>query len=47
MHAVGSATAKIIRQIQKLGGQAITGAFNIVTDIIIKTEAYIILGIAR
>ena len=41
MHAVGSATVKTIRQVQKLGGQAITGAFNTVAGGVVKAEAYI------
>ena len=41
MHAVGPATTKTIRQIQKLGGQAITGAFGSVACAVAEAEAYI------
>ena len=42
MHTLGPSTTKVIRQIQKLGGQAITGAFSLVAEAIIKAEAYIL-----
>ena len=41
MHTLGPSTTKVIRQIQKLGGQAITGAFNSVAEAIVEAEAYI------
>ena len=41
MHAVGPATTKTIRQIQKLGGQTITEAFSSVACAIAEAEAYI------
>ena len=41
IHTLGPSTTKVIRQIQKLGGQAITGAFDSVAGAIIEAEAYI------
>ena len=41
MHTLGPSTTKVIRQIQKLGGQAITGAINSIAGVIIETGAYI------
>ena len=41
MHTLGPSITKVIRQIQKLGGQAITGAFNSVAEAIVKAEACI------
>ena len=41
MHTLGPSTTKVIRQIQKLGGQAITGAFSSVAEAIVEAEAYI------
>ena len=41
MHTLGPATTKTIRQIQKLGGQAITGAFSSVAGAVSEAEAYI------
>ena len=47
MHSLGSATAKAIRQVQKLGSQAITSAFSSVAGAVAKAEAYILLVKAR
>ena len=41
MHALGPGTTKIIKQVQKLGGQAITGAFSSVAGAIAEAEVYI------
>ena len=43
MHILGPATTKTIRQIQKLGGQAIIGAFSSVAGAVSEAEAYILL----
>ena len=41
MHTLRPSTTKVLRQIQKLGGQAITGAFNSAAEAIVEAEAYI------
>ena len=41
MHSLGPATTKATRQIQKLEGQAITGAFSLVAGAVAEAEAYI------
>ena len=41
MHAMGAATTKTMRQIQKIGGQTITGAFSSVAGAIAEAEAHI------
>ena len=41
MHTLGPSTTRVISQIQKLGGQAITGAFSSVAGAIVEAEAYI------
>ena len=41
MHSLGTSTIKIIRQIQKLADQAITGAFSSVAEAIAEAEAHI------
>ena len=41
MHTLGPSTTKVIRQIQKLGGQTITGAFNSIAGAIVEAEAHI------
>ena len=41
MHTLGPATTKTIRQIQKLGGQAITGAFSSIVGAVSEAEAHI------
>ena len=47
MHTLGPTTTKTIRQIQKLGGQAVTGAFSSVAGAVSEAEAYISLIKAR
>ena len=41
MHVLGPASTRTIRQIPKLGGQAITGAFSSVAETISEVEAFI------
>ena len=41
MHTLDPTTTKTIRQIQKLGGQAITGASSSVAGVVAEAEAYI------
>ena len=40
IHTLGPLKTKVIRQIQKLGGQAITGAFSPIAGAIAGAEAY-------
>ena len=47
MHTVGPSTTKVIRQIQKLRGQSITGAFSSVAEAIVEAEVYILPVKAR
>ena len=41
IHSLGTSTSKTMRQIQKLGGQAVTGAFSTVAGAIAEAEAFI------
>ena len=41
LHTLGPTTTKTIRQIQKLGGQAVISAFSLVVGVVSEAEAYI------
>ena len=41
MHAINNKARKILNQIQKIGGWAVTGAFSSVAKAVIEAEVYI------